>query len=157
MIDGHNTVYEGLRRLLIDGHNIVYEGLSVRRLMIDGHTTTLCCAVSSLHAPSAVMCHWQMTAGPALLFWAASVIMVGPSLGAVAPSPPPMASGQIRGPELSAAALQALPQPPTLSFLVVGDFGSGSAGQRAVAAAMQASVTDDHRFVLSTGDNFYPR
>ncbi len=44
-----------------------------------------------------------------------------------------------------------------LSFLVVGDWGTGSPDQRKVAVqmAMVAKATDA-RFVISTGDNFYP-
>lgn len=48
-----------------------------------------------------------------------------------------------------------------LTFLVIGDYGNGSAGQRAIAAAMtaelrrRAQTADPIRFVLSVGDNIY--
>ena len=46
----------------------------------------------------------------------------------------------------------------SFSFLVVGDWGhTNSEGQRQVARAMGVAGRQDHaRFVVSTGDNFYP-
>ena len=49
-----------------------------------------------------------------------------------------------------------------LAFFVIGDFGNGSAAQRAVAKAMWEEFTarppdDPVRFVLTTGDNIYAR
>src|SRR5262245_33279766 len=44
------------------------------------------------------------------------------------------------------------------SFLVVGDWGTGSSSQREVAVAMgKVAESIGARFVISTGDNFYPR
>ena len=41
-------------------------------------------------------------------------------------------------------------------FMVIGDFGTGKAGQREVAAAMAKQARSDGLdFILSTGDNFY--
>jgi tartrate-resistant acid phosphatase type 5 len=46
---------------------------------------------------------------------------------------------------------------PELAFLVVGDWGTGSIGQRKVAAQMAKSAEAiGARFVITTGDNFYP-
>ncbi|WP_072392674.1 tartrate-resistant acid phosphatase type 5 family protein [Hyphomicrobium sp. CS1GBMeth3] len=62
----------------------------------------------------------------------------------------------------SAAVLpsgSAVPDEASFSFLVVGDWGHAhSEGQRKVARAMgMAARRDQARFVVSTGDNFYPR
>jgi tartrate-resistant acid phosphatase type 5 len=76
--------------------------------------------------------------------------------------------GRFSLPALAAAALllvaarcaetpRAGKDPPTLTFLAVGDWGRGGAGgQREVAAAM-ANFADKTpaKFVVSTGDNFY--
>jgi tartrate-resistant acid phosphatase type 5 len=44
-----------------------------------------------------------------------------------------------------------------LAFLVLGDWGTGSSGQRQVAAQMAKSAEAmGARFVITTGDNFYP-
>lgn len=52
----------------------------------------------------------------------------------------------------------ALAQAQALQFLVVGDWGRASDQQRLVAAAMAGVASQaDARFVISTGDNFYPR
>ncbi len=61
----------------------------------------------------------------------------------------------------SGAALiapSAFAQSGDLHFLVIGDWGQGSVEQRRVADAM-AGVAERNapRFVISTGDNFYPR
>lgn len=66
---------------------------------------------------------------------------------------------------LAAASLAALPtgsaasDEASFSFLVVGDWGhANSEGQRQVAHAMGIAARRDRvRFVVSTGDNFYPR
>lgn len=57
---------------------------------------------------------------------------------------------------LSAMASRAFADSPSLSFLVLGDWGEHSSGQTQVASAM-ARVADevDSAFVISTGDNFY--
>lgn len=58
----------------------------------------------------------------------------------------------------AAVAPSAFAQDSALHFLVVGDWGQGSDEQRRVAAAMGGvAARNDTRFVLSTGDNFYPR
>lgn len=64
----------------------------------------------------------------------------------------------ILGASAWALAPQAFAQANHLSFLVVGDWGQASEPQRQVANAM-AGVADSSasRFVISTGDNFYPR
>lgn len=60
------------------------------------------------------------------------------------------------------AAVLALPpglaaSPTGLSFLVLGDWGKGNAGQREVAAALgDFAGTSQARFIITTGDNFYP-
>jgi acid phosphatase len=47
---------------------------------------------------------------------------------------------------------------PPFSFVVLGDWGSGSAEQRYVADALgRVAASHAARFVISTGDNFYPR
>lgn len=63
----------------------------------------------------------------------------------------------ILGASAALIAPNALAQTSALHFLVIGDWGQGSTEQRRVAAAM-ASVASgsDARFVVSTGDNFYP-
>jgi acid phosphatase len=47
---------------------------------------------------------------------------------------------------------------PELSFAVIGDWGKGTPEQRREAEAL-GRVAGDHsaRFIISTGDNFYPR
>ena len=46
----------------------------------------------------------------------------------------------------------------TLSFVVLGDWGKGNVGQRAVARERgHTAAVSDARFVVSVGDNFYPR
>jgi len=46
---------------------------------------------------------------------------------------------------------------PELSFVVVGDWGQGNSAQRGVAAELGRAAEAIHsRFVISTGDNFYP-
>jgi acid phosphatase len=46
---------------------------------------------------------------------------------------------------------------PGLSFLVIGDWGMGSAAQKRLAVALARSAElVTARFVISTGDNFYP-
>lgn len=55
-------------------------------------------------------------------------------------------------------APNAFAQTGDLSFLVVGDWGEGSDEQRRVAGAMAGVAgRSNSRFVISTGDNFYPR
>ncbi|MDZ4868106.1 MAG: tartrate-resistant acid phosphatase type 5 family protein [Alphaproteobacteria bacterium] len=55
-------------------------------------------------------------------------------------------------------APNAFAQTSDLSFLVVGDWGEGSDEQRRVAGAMAGVAgRSNSRFVISTGDNFYPR
>jgi tartrate-resistant acid phosphatase type 5 len=45
-----------------------------------------------------------------------------------------------------------------LSFLVIGDWGTGGAGQRALAAELaRTAARTGAQFVISTGDNFYPK
>lgn len=47
---------------------------------------------------------------------------------------------------------------PTLAFVVLGDWGKGNVGQHAVADELgRAAAAADARFVISVGDNFYPR
>lgn len=56
-----------------------------------------------------------------------------------------------------AIAPNAFAQASGLRFLVVGDWGQHSDQQRQVARAMEAVASDAaSRFVISTGDNFYP-
>lgn len=57
-----------------------------------------------------------------------------------------------------ASRAKARVQNPTLTFLVVGDWGQqGSATQRQVAEAMGVTASDHGSgFVISAGDNFYP-
>lgn len=51
----------------------------------------------------------------------------------------------------------AFAQANVLQFLVVGDWGQDSAQQRQIAAAMAGVAgRNETRFVISTGDNFYP-
>ena len=55
-------------------------------------------------------------------------------------------------------APNAFAQSDGLHFLVIGDWGQASEPQRQVADAMaQVAEQDGARFVISTGDNFYPR
>ncbi|MEQ1490669.1 MAG: tartrate-resistant acid phosphatase type 5 family protein [Terricaulis sp.] len=55
-------------------------------------------------------------------------------------------------------APKAFAQTQALSFLVVGDWGQASEQQRQVAGAMAGVASrTDASFVISTGDNFYPR
>ncbi|MCX7358329.1 MAG: tartrate-resistant acid phosphatase type 5 family protein [Alphaproteobacteria bacterium] len=55
-------------------------------------------------------------------------------------------------------APQAFAQSQALHFLVIGDWGQASDQQRQVAGAMGAVASQtDARFIISTGDNFYPR
>lgn len=52
---------------------------------------------------------------------------------------------------------EAFAQTSELRFLVIGDWGQASDEQRQVAAAMAGVASrDETRFVISTGDNFYP-
>ncbi|MGD9965685.1 MAG: purple acid phosphatase family protein [Hyphomonadaceae bacterium] len=54
------------------------------------------------------------------------------------------------------AAPAALAQEPSLSFLVIGDWGEHSDGEVAVAGAMARVAAElNTAFVVSTGDNFY--
>lgn len=64
----------------------------------------------------------------------------------------------ILGAGAALVASDAFAQSGNLHFLVVGDWGQASDQQRQVASAM-AGVADrvGTRFVISTGDNFYPR
>lgn len=64
----------------------------------------------------------------------------------------------ILGASAACFAPRAFAQQSELSFLVIGDWGQESEPQRRVANAM-AGVADQtaSRFVISTGDNFYPR
>lgn len=56
------------------------------------------------------------------------------------------------------AAPNAFAQTSNLHFLVVGDWGQASERQRRVAGAMaDIASRDQARFIISTGDNFYPR
>jgi tartrate-resistant acid phosphatase type 5 len=63
----------------------------------------------------------------------------------------------ILGAGAAALAPKAFAQTNALQFLVVGDWGQASAQQRRIAAAM-AGVAGSvaTRFIISTGDNFYP-
>lgn len=59
-----------------------------------------------------------------------------------------------------ATPLWALAAAPTeeLQFFVLGDWGKGNKGQAKVAAAMaEAARKTAPRFIISVGDNFYPR
>lgn len=48
--------------------------------------------------------------------------------------------------------------PTGLSFVVLGDWGKGTDNQRAVATTLgEAAAATQARFVISAGDNFYPR
>ncbi|MDX2471742.1 MAG: metallophosphoesterase, partial [SAR324 cluster bacterium] len=48
-------------------------------------------------------------------------------------------------------------KPSEIRFLVLGDWGSGSKSQKAVARAMiKKCQAEDCEFVVSVGDNFYP-
>jgi hypothetical protein len=68
----------------------------------------------------------------------------------------------IDGKRAGASTVRTWPARSTrLTFFVIGDFGNGSGGQRALAAAMTAEfrrrmqTADPVRFVLTTGDNIY--
>lgn len=64
----------------------------------------------------------------------------------------------ILGAGAALASPQAFAQAPQISFLVIGDWGQASDRQRHVASAMGEVAESTHtRFVISTGDNFYPR
>ena len=64
----------------------------------------------------------------------------------------------ILGAAAAALAPNAFAQTGDLHFLVVGDWGQASEPQRQVAGAMaQVAGQGGARFVISTGDNFYPR
>lgn len=64
----------------------------------------------------------------------------------------------ILGAGATALAPDAFAQERALHFLVVGDWGQDSDQQRAVASAMgDVATSTASRFVISTGDNFYPR
>lgn len=53
---------------------------------------------------------------------------------------------------------RAFAQTAALNFLVVGDWGQDSDAQRSVARSMgEVAAGTQSRFVISTGDNFYPR
>lgn len=59
---------------------------------------------------------------------------------------------------LATVAPSAFADTPSISFLVVGDWGERSDGQAAVADAMGRVAADiGSAFVISTGDNFYSR
>jgi len=54
-------------------------------------------------------------------------------------------------------SLPALPSGPSLQVLVLGDWGTGEQGQRAVAGAIaETHGGSPPDFVLTVGDNFYP-
>jgi hypothetical protein len=56
------------------------------------------------------------------------------------------------------ALLQAAPAAvdPSLNFIVMGDWGHNSEGQKATAAAMLTVANrDNSQFVLALGDNLY--
>ncbi|MEZ5960094.1 MAG: tartrate-resistant acid phosphatase type 5 family protein [Hyphomonadaceae bacterium] len=56
------------------------------------------------------------------------------------------------------AAPKAFAQAQTLHFAVIGDWGQASAQQRQVADALAGvALQTNPRFIISTGDNFYPR
>lgn len=58
---------------------------------------------------------------------------------------------------LMTASLAAPGTPSGLSFVVLGDWGKGNVGQRAVARELgRAAEVSEARFVVSVGDNFYP-
>jgi tartrate-resistant acid phosphatase type 5 len=58
----------------------------------------------------------------------------------------------------SSGAVPVRAAPSEVSFLVVGDWGTGSSDQRRIARQMAASAREiGARFVISTGDNFYSR
>jgi hypothetical protein len=68
----------------------------------------------------------------------------------------------INGKRAGGSALRTWPARATkLVFFVIGDFGNGSGGQRAIANAMvaefrrRAQTPDPVRFVLTVGDNIY--
>lgn len=66
-----------------------------------------------------------------------------------------LAAGLILRPLLGLASLAPKPE---LRFLVVGDWGTGGSLQKAVATGMKAvALATKPLFVLSTGDNIYPR
>lgn len=47
---------------------------------------------------------------------------------------------------------------PELAFVVLGDWGKGTAEQQHIAVALgRVAAEKNARFVISTGDNFYPR
>lgn len=59
---------------------------------------------------------------------------------------------------LMTAPLGLAAAPAGLSFVVLGDWGKGNSGQHALAAALGvAAAAVEARFVVSVGDNFYPR
>lgn len=68
------------------------------------------------------------------------------------------APAEVGAPRLPQAEPPAVRQPGVVSFLALGDSGSGGSGQKRVAASMEkviaASPVD---FALLLGDNFYPK
>jgi len=88
-----------------------------------------------------------------VLLLAALAACAGPSLGQRKPPPDPAAARTIEF-----TIPEAKEGEPYLRALVIGDWGTGRADQKEVAAAMierhEASPLD---LVLTTGDNFYPR
>lgn len=70
----------------------------------------------------------------------------------------PSRRGFLAGTAGLAAIPQAFAQTPSVSFLVIGDWGESSNGQHAVAGAMgRVGAEIGSAFVISTGDNFYSR
>jgi acid phosphatase len=70
-----------------------------------------------------------------------------------------VAALMIAGGSITPAAAQDAPRAatPRLSFLVLGDWGMGNEGQRAVAAQMGRTGAEvKAAFVVTAGDNFYP-
>ncbi len=60
-------------------------------------------------------------------------------------------------PPLSPVVVKNFSKTPSVRCLVVGDWGTGDAFQRRVAASMAAVADREHpQCILSTGDNFYP-
>jgi len=79
-----------------------------------------------------------------------------PNLGQPSPTPPVGSAN-----DFTAQQLPAEPEAPTtidseVSFLVIGDMGTGNDGQYKVARAMEAVIAErGAQFILATGDNIY--
>jgi tartrate-resistant acid phosphatase type 5 len=83
-------------------------------------------------------------------------------IGDLRPDTPYAYEVTVNGKSAGAGTVRTYPAAATrVTFFVIGDYGTGSSGQRAIAAAMQqefdrrAQSADPPRFVLTVGDNIY--